>query len=134
MMISGLLRKTGFPHSLEVIRVNYCLFSAIYKMPHSKFRERPVFDNNEGPLKCTCGQVLGYKSKREEKIKLRLHYKNCPNPPEGFETINPINPGLLGVELTLGGGVFHPPSITPLSLKLDYSNFELLSDRINNLR
>ena len=50
--------------------------------PHSKFGERPVFDNNEGSLKCTCGQVLGYKSKREEKIKLRLHYKNCPNPPE----------------------------------------------------
>ena len=55
-------------------------------MPHSEFRERPVFDNNEGSLKCTCGQVLGYKSKREEKIKLRLH---CPNPPEGFETIKP---------------------------------------------
>ena len=86
MMISGLLRKTGFPHSLEVIRVNYRLFSTIYKMHHSKFRERPVFDNNEGSLKCTCGQVLGYKSKRGEKIKLRLHYKNCPNPPK------PLNP------------------------------------------
>ena len=36
---------------------------------------------------------------------------------------NPINPGLLALELTLGGGVFHPPSITPLSLKLDCSNF-----------
>ena len=37
--------------------------------------------------------------------------------------INPINPGLLALELTLGGGVFHPPSITPLSLTLDCSNF-----------
>ena len=36
---------------------------------------------------------------------------------------NPIKPGLLALELTLGGGVFHPPSITPLSLKLDCSNF-----------
>ena len=76
MMISEFLVETGFPHLLEVIRVNYRLFSTIYKMPHSKFRERSVFDNNEGLLKCTCGQVLGYKSKTEEKIKLRLHYKN----------------------------------------------------------
>ena len=67
-------------------------------MPHSKFRERPVFDNNEGLLKCTCSQVLGYKSKREEKIKLRLHYKNCPNPPEGFKTIKPPRKGLTIME------------------------------------
>ena len=92
MRISGLLRKMGFPHSLTVIRVNYHLFSAIYKMPHSKFRERPVFDNNEGLLKCTCGQVLGYKSKREEKIKLRLHHKNCPNP---SKPLDPLGKDLL---------------------------------------
>ena len=98
MTISGLLRKTGFPHLLEVIRVNYCLFSTIYKMPHSKFKERPVFDNNEGSLKCTCSQVLGYKSKREEKIKFRLHYKNCRNPPEGFETIKLPRKGLTIME------------------------------------
>ena len=96
--ITGLLRKMGFPHSLEAIRVNYHLFSTIYEMPHSKFRERPVFDNNEGSLKCTCGQVLGYKSKREEKTKLLLHYKNCSNPPEGFETIKPPRKGLTIME------------------------------------
>ena len=95
MTIREFLVEMGFPHSLEVIRVNHCLFSAIYKMPHSKFRERPVFDNDEGSLKCTCGQVLGYKSKREEKIKLRLHYKNCPNPPEVFELLNPLGKDLL---------------------------------------
>ena len=39
-------------------------------MPHSKFRERPVFDYNEESLKCTCSQVLEYKSKGEEKMKL----------------------------------------------------------------
>ena len=39
------------------------------------------------------------------------------------QPLNPINPGLLALELTLEGGVFHPPSITPLSLKLDCSNF-----------
>ena len=37
--------------------------------------------------------------------------------------LNPINLGLLALQLTLGGGVFHPPSITPLSLKLDCPNF-----------
>ena len=40
-----------------------------------------------------------------------------------FDHLNPINPGLLALELILGGGVFHPPSITHLSLKLDCSNF-----------
>ena len=67
-------------------------------MPRSKFRERPVFDNNGGSLKCTCGQVLGYKSKKEEKIKLRLHYKNYPNLPEGFKTIKPPRKGLTIME------------------------------------
>ena len=41
----------------------------------------------------------------------------------GGGVINPINPGLLALELTLGGGVFHSPFITPLSLKLDCSYF-----------
>ena len=92
MTIREFVVGTGFPHSLEVIRVNYCLFRAIYKMPHSKFRERPIFDNNEGSLRCTCDQVLGYKSKREEKTKFRLHYKNCPNPPK---PLNPLGKDLL---------------------------------------
>ena len=38
--------------------------------------------------------------------------------------INPISTGLFCLVVALGGGgVFHPPSITPLSLKLDCSNF-----------
>ena len=45
------------------------------------------------------------------------------HPPITVVDVNPINPGLLAFELTLGGGVFQPPSITPLSLKLDCSNF-----------
>ena len=37
---------------------------------------------------------------------------------------NPINLGLSGLEPTLGGGgVFHPPAVTPLSLKLFDPNF-----------
>ena len=39
---------------------------------------------------------------------------------------NPISTGLFCLVVALGGGgggVFHPPSITPLSLKLDCSNF-----------
>ena len=40
------------------------------------------------------------------------------------EQINPISTGLFCLVVALGGGgVFHPPSITPLSLKLDCSNF-----------
>ena len=38
--------------------------------------------------------------------------------------LNPISTGLFCLVVALGGGgVFHPPSITPLSLKLDCSNF-----------
>ena len=58
-------------------------------MPHGKFSEKPAFDENHGFLKCTCGQFLEFKSKREEKLKIRLHSKNCLNSLEGFETIKP---------------------------------------------
>ena len=39
--------------------------------------------------------------------------------------VNPISTGLFCFVVALGGGggCFHPPSITPLSLKLDCSNF-----------
>ena len=58
-------------------------------MPHSKFSEKPAFNENHGFLKCTCVQFLEFKSKREEKLKIRLHSKNCLNSPEDFETIKP---------------------------------------------
>ena len=58
-------------------------------MPHSKFSEKPAFNKNHGFLKCTCIQFLEFKSKREEKSKIRLHSKNCSNPPEDSETIKP---------------------------------------------
>ena len=38
-------------------------------MPHSKFSEKPAFNENHGFLKCTCGQFLEFKLKREEKFK-----------------------------------------------------------------
>ena len=41
-------------------------------MPHSKFSEKPVFNENHGFLKCTCGQFLEFKSKRGEKLKIRF--------------------------------------------------------------
>ena len=59
-------------------------------MLHSKFSEKPPFNENHGFLKCTCGQFLESKSKREERLKIRLHSKNCSNPPEDSETIKPL--------------------------------------------
>ena len=58
-------------------------------MPHSQFSEKSAFNENHGFLKCTCRQFLEFKSKREEKLKIRLHAKNCSNLPEGSETIKP---------------------------------------------
>ena len=47
----------------------------------------------------------------------RKYYQDIAN-------LNPISTGLFCLVVALGGGgVFHPPSITPLSLKLDCSNF-----------
>ena len=63
-------------------------------MPHSKFSEKPAFNENYRFLKCTCGQYLEFKSKREEKLKIRLHSKNCSNPPKDSETIKLPGKGL----------------------------------------
>ena len=38
-------------------------------MPHSRFSEKPAFNEHHGFLKCTCGQFLEFRSKREEKLK-----------------------------------------------------------------
>ena len=74
--------------------------------------------NHSKLLKLQLGQQLPIKSPFEMK---RDIVKRALN---GFPSaaFNPINPGLLALELTLGRG-FHSPSITPLSLKLDCSNF-----------
>ena len=37
-------------------------------MPHSKFSEKPAFNENHGFLKCACGQFLEFRSKREKKL------------------------------------------------------------------
>ena len=58
-------------------------------MPNTKFSEKHAFNENHGFLKCTCGQYLEFKSKREEKLKIQLHSKNCSNPPKGPEIIKP---------------------------------------------
>ena len=42
-------------------------------MPHSKFSEKPAFNENYRFSKCTCGQYLEFKSERKEKLKIRLH-------------------------------------------------------------
>ena len=64
-------------------------------MPHSKFSEKPAFNENNGFLKCTCGQFLEFKSKREEKLKIRLNSKNCLNPSEGLKPLNLLEKDLV---------------------------------------
>ena len=79
-----------FRDSLYTLILGFEIFFITHiKMPLSKFSEKPAFNENHGFLKCTCGQFLEFKSKKEEKLKIRLHFKYCSNPLEGFETIKP---------------------------------------------
>ena len=50
-------------------------------MPHSKNKAIQV-KLNSGNLRCSCGQTIECRTEREEKMKLQLHLKNCPDPPE----------------------------------------------------
>ena len=55
-------------------------------MPHSTFNERP-HPFNSGTVKCPCGQTFNYASERDWYMKLCLHSKVCPKPPEGSKPV-----------------------------------------------
>ena len=61
----------------------------IYKMPHSKFKDK-YCEFDECRIMCCCGHTLTFASKKEEKMKLRLHRKFCPNP-QKYEDIVDVN-------------------------------------------
>ena len=50
-------------------------------MPHSNFKER-FFALYSGVGKCPCSQTFDFASEREQRMKIRMHCKVCPNPPE----------------------------------------------------
>ena len=51
-------------------------------MPHSNFKEKS-YALNSGVGKCSCGQAFDFASEKDMNMKLRMHCKVCPNPPEG---------------------------------------------------
>ena len=55
-------------------------------MPHSNFKERS-FTLNSGVEKCSCGQTFNFVSERDQYMKIRMHCKVCPNPPEASKPI-----------------------------------------------
>ena len=57
------------------------------KMPHSTFKGR-YGELDEGKIMCACGHTFTFASKRDEKLKLRLHNKFCPNPQKYDEIID----------------------------------------------
>ena len=61
-------------------------------MPHSKFKDKYI-ELEEGRIKCACGHTLTFASKKEEKMKLRLHRKFCSNPQndDSIDVNKPIN-------------------------------------------
>ena len=56
------------------------------KMPHSTFKERS-HPFNSGAGKCPCSQTFDFASERDWDMKLRMHHKFCPKPPEGSKHI-----------------------------------------------
>ena len=77
---------------------------------------RPMKNKNARSLVQAFDSILSEKIKPE---KLRTD-KGTEFINEPFQQyLNPINPGLLALELTLGGGVFHPPAIKQEPLKLE---------------
>ena len=52
-------------------------------MPHSKNRN-PNIPLGSGVNRCTCGQTFKSRTERDFKMKLRMHLKVCPDPPEGI--------------------------------------------------
>ena len=59
------------------------------KMPHSKFKDK-YREFDKGRIMCACGHTFTFASKKEEKMKFRLHNKFCPNPQE-YDNIADVN-------------------------------------------
>ena len=59
------------------------------KIPHSKSKSK-YSELDKGRIIYSCGQTLTFASKKEEKMKLRLHNKFCPNPQE-YSSIVDVN-------------------------------------------
>ena len=59
---------------------------SLVKMPLSNCKDR-AYEFNSGIGKCPCGQTFEYTSKRDMKMKLRMHLRFCSNPPKGFDKI-----------------------------------------------
>ena len=55
-------------------------------MPHSSFK-RGSHALYSGVGKCSCGQTFKFVSEREWSMKLQMHCKVCPNPPEASKWI-----------------------------------------------
>ena len=55
-------------------------------MPHGTFKER-LHLFNSGIVKCPCGQTFNYASERDLYMKVRMHCKVCPNPPEASKPV-----------------------------------------------
>ena len=52
-------------------------------MPHSKNRNRNI-PLGLGVNRCPCSQIFKNRIERDFKVKLRMHLKVCPDPPEGM--------------------------------------------------
>ena len=80
----------------------------------------PISDETRALIKEKRKLRRLYSRKKDPAVKTRINKLQT----QVKEDLNPISTGLFCLVAALGrGGVFHPPSITPLSLKLDCSNF-----------
>ena len=58
----------------------------LVKMPHSNSKDK-AYEFNSGIGKCPCGKTFEYTSKRDMKMKFRMHHRFCSNPPVAFDKI-----------------------------------------------
>ena len=59
---------------------------SLVKVPHSNFKGK-AYAFNTGVGKCSCGKTFEYASKRDTKMKIRMHLRFCSNPPVAFDKI-----------------------------------------------
>ena len=84
--LSYMLKRIPSPE-FTLIEKNMSLNLSLVKMPHSNFKDK-AYAFNTGVGTCSCGKTFEYASERDMKMKFRMHFRFCSNPPVAFDKIS----------------------------------------------